>query len=564
MYRGTGLVIRIPTPILRPLLPRPMCLPIRLVIACVSLATLTLSQAQSDQTRVRVKISTDSEADARLRPYSIVRSSPNAIMMFRNGEFDVRAFGSLKGQLDLYDREKLTYIRGQEPVTKLTNGTKLLLEDMVYFDGRPLMIARSEGEHTTIYFQVLERNLTRLPPPYERLVSWPVDVKTKRPLVVSAGEAIRAPFMVDVSRDSSHMLIRSPEIRGGSGQAFYLFAMVGKDMEVLWQHVVPVAEKADRSSILDVAMDDNGNAYMVLKNKFSNKEVVEDEVNFEIKLVRISAEGAVEANVDLGRDVFPSSAILQGLADDRIAFAGVYAKASDKKLSTLGNFITIFDSTMAFTEPMLLPFHEEGGLDAEGEPEEEPGAKFVEKDKKRMAAGTDLIDLLPKKDGGFFLVNELFYSYEYYDMSAKRSVTRYAHGPIQVRNMKASGAELWSSTFRRWLVSSSPILGRVFAAEYDDSVFLFVLDSEEMAERRKAGEKITPNHMKDPYSAYVSFDEKGEYKIKPVLKSGRDVDFISGWNLVRTGDSEYIALGTEKLVSGRFLPVRIEFSTDSK
>ena len=95
MYRGTGLVIRIPTPILRPLLPRPMCLPIRLVIACVSLATLTLSQAQSDQTRVRVKISTDSEADARLRPYSIVRSSPNAIMMFRNGEFDVRAFGQV-------------------------------------------------------------------------------------------------------------------------------------------------------------------------------------------------------------------------------------------------------------------------------------------------------------------------------------------------------------------------------------------------------------------------------------------------------------------------------------
>ncbi|MBK7483465.1 MAG: hypothetical protein IPI72_12175 [Flavobacteriales bacterium] len=119
-------------------------------------------------------------------------------------------------------------------------------------------------------------------------------------------------------------------------------------------------------------MDDKGNAYMVLKNKFSNKEVVEDEVNFEIKLVRISAEGVVEANVDLGRDVFPSSAILQGLADDRIAFAGVYAKASDKKLSTLGNFITIFDSTMAFTEPMMLPFHEEGGLDAEGEPEEEP------------------------------------------------------------------------------------------------------------------------------------------------------------------------------------------------
>jgi hypothetical protein len=130
--------------------------------------------------------------------------------------------------------------------------------------------------------------------------------------------------------------------------------------------------------------------------------------------------------------------------------------------------------------------------------------------------------------------------------------------------MDKSGQEKWSTIFRRWTKGQSMILGRVFPAEYNDQLFLFLLDSEEMAERRKAGEKIKPSHIKGPYSAYVSFDDKGAFKIKPVLKSENEEDFISGWELIRTGPNEYFALGTEKLVSGRFLPVRIDFSTESK
>ncbi|MCB0770366.1 MAG: hypothetical protein KDC00_08170 [Flavobacteriales bacterium] len=511
-----------------------------------------------------MKISTDKEADARLRPYSIVRSSPNAILMFRSGQFDLRAFGTLKGHLDLYDREKLTYIRGQEVVDKLSNGAKLMVEDMVYFDGGPVMIARTNGERTTIYYQRLERNLTRLPAPYETLLSWPVEVKERNPGVVGAGNPIRTPFFVHVSRDSTHMLIRSPEIRDDNGEAFYLLAMVGQGMEVKWQHIVPVGEKAKRSKVLDVALDNEGNAYVVVKNNFSAKDVVEEEVNFEIKLFMVSDQGAAETKVELGRDIFPSSALLQPLQDDRIAFAGVYGNTADKRLKTLGNFIATFEAgTMQFADPVLLPFHGDG-LDAEGEAEEEEVSKFVAKDMERMAASTDLIALLPKDDGGYYLVNELYYVVSYYDMNTKSNVTKYYHGPVQARNMDSKGEEAWSTTFRRWFVTQSPLLGRVFPAEFDNGLFLFLLDSEKMAERRKAGEKIKPGHADDPYSAYVSFDGTGSFKVKSILKNDKDEDFISGWELVRTGADEYIALGTEKLTSGKFLPVRIEFSTDSR
>ncbi|MEZ4737771.1 MAG: hypothetical protein R2818_00025 [Flavobacteriales bacterium] len=538
---------------------------LRTFLACLGLSILTLASAQSDKARVRVKISTDKEADARLRPYSIVRSSPNTILMFRSGQFDLRAFGTLKGYLDLYDREKLTYIRGQEVVDKLSNGTKLLVEDMVYFDGGPLMIARTNGDRTTIYFQRLERNLTRLPAPYEQLLSWPAKVKDGNPGVVAAGNPMRTPFFVHVSQDSTHMLIRSPEIRGDNGEAFYLLAMIGQGMEVKWQHIVPIGEKAKRSKVLDVALDDKGNAYFVLKNNFTAKDVVGEEANFEIKLIMVSEQGPAEAKVELGRDIFPSSALLQPLKDDRIAFAGVYSNTADKRLKTLGNFIVTFEAgTMQLAEPVMLPFNGEGGLETEGEAEEEAVSKFVAKDMERMASSTDLIALLPKDDGGFYLVNELYYVVSYYDMNTKSQVTKYYHGPVQARSLKKSGQEAWSTTYRRWFVSASPLIGRVFPAEFDNGLYLFLLDSEQMAERRKAGEKIKPSHADDPYSAYVSFDETGSYRIKSVLRNDKDEDFISGWQLVRTGADEYIALGTEKLTSGKFLPVRIEFSTDSR
>ena len=536
------------------------------ILLAILVVFLASGISAQEKVRVRVKISTDDEADARLRPYSTIRSSPNSIMMFRNGEFDVRAFGKLSSRLDLYDRAKLTYIRSQEPATKLSNGAKILLEDLVYFAGKPILIARGTGEATTLYYQALEPNLTRLPRPFEELCTWDMKVKDKRPVVVSSGSALRTPFSVHVSRDTSHMLVNSPEIRSEEGQAVILLAMIDADMKVLWKHVAPIAEETKLCQVLDVELDNLGNAYVLVKNNFSKKNVKEDLANFEIKLFKASADGIVQAVFDLGADVFPSSAMLQTLENGRIACAGVYSSTADKKLKTIGNFMTTFEAgSTEMGTPFMLPFNDNTTLDEEGEPEnDDPGTKAEEKDKTRMAFSTDLIALLPRSDGGYFVVNELYYSYTYYSSAAKRQVTKYVHGPVQTRCVDKEGKELWSTDFRRWVSSESILLGRVFCAEYNDDLYLFLLDSEEMAERRKAGEKIKPNHIKGPYSAYVTFDDDGGFKIKSVLRSEKEEDFISGWEMVRTGKDEYIALGTEKLAGGRFLPVRIEFSTETK
>ena len=107
-------------------------------------------------------------------------------------------------------------------------------------------------------------------------------------------------------------------------------------------------------------------------------------------------------------------------------------------------------------------------------------------------------------------------------------------------------------------------VGRVFCVDFDNKLFLFLIDTEEMTEHRKSGAPITVKDTQKPFSAYVSFDEKGAFKAKPVLRGESGSDFIAGSELVRLGANEYIALGTDNLISSHFLPVKIEISFETK
>src|SRR5204863_4534697 len=161
-------------------------------------------------------------------------------------------------------------------------------------------------------------------------------------------------------------------------------------------------------------------------------------------------------------------------------------------------------------------------------------------------------------DGGFFLVNEVNVIEEQRDAETGRVSQSFHFGPVQARSFDKEGHEQWSTFFRRWSSSDSPLLGRVFCVDFDNKLFLFLIDTEEMTEHRKSGAPITVKDTQKPFSAYVSFDEKGAFKAKPVLRGESGSDFIAGSELVRLGANEYIALGTDNLISSHFLPVKIE------
>lgn len=536
------------------------------VLALLATATIPHMHAQAgaDKVKVKVRISSDDDAKAKLRPVGMVRSTPNHIMMMRSGEFDVRAFGTLKTTLDLYDRNKLTYVRSQEPGTMSSTGEEVKVDDLVYFGGRTMLIGHSITDRgVTAHYQVQDPALTKLTRRYEPLVTWNATVKERRPGMVTAGSALRTPFFTRISRDSSHMIISSPEIRdSGTKEAYYLVASISADMTVNWQRVVNVDVRASKSTIEDLAVDNNGNAYFVVKNDLEREETKGRKARHAIKLFVVTADGDQEATVDLPGDNFATSATLSHTDEDAVVCAGVYGAEEEKRNKKIGNFVTVFKAgSTEVVNTVVIPFT---GTGLEGEADDGEDTKAEAKDKGRMDYNTDVIALIPRSDGSFFLVNEVFYIVIVTDAQTGRQTTKYVHGPVQVRCLEKDGSERWSTIFRRWVSSGSYIVGRVFCAEFEDQLFLFMLDSEEMAERRKAGDRITSRHIKNPYSAYVAFDDKGGFKIKPVLRSDKNEDYISGWELVRTGPNEYFALGTEKIFGGRFLPVKIEFSKETK
>lgn len=536
------------------------------VLALLATATIPHMHAQAgtEKVKVKVRISSDDDAKAKLRPVGMVRSTPNHIMMMRSGEFDVRAFGTLKTTLDLYDRNKLTYVRSQEPGTMSSTGEEVMVDDLVYFGGKTMLIGHSITDRgVTAHYQVQDPALTKLTRRYEPLLTWTATLKERRPMVVSAGSALRTPFFTRISRDSSHMIISSPEIRDReTKQAFYLVASINADMTVNWQRVVNVDARATKSTIEGLEVDNDGNAYFVVKNDLEREETKGRKVRHAIKLFVVTADGDQEATVDLPGDNFATSATLSHTDEDAVVCAGVYGAEEEKRNKKIGNFVAVFKAGSAeVVNTVVIPFT---GTGLEGEADDGEDTKAEAKDKDRMEYNTDVIALIPRSDGSFFLVNEVFYIVIVTDAQTGRQTTKYVHGPVQVRCLEKDGSERWSTIFRRWVSSGSFIVGRVFCAEFEDQLFLFLLDSEEMAERRKAGDKISSKHIKNPYSAYVAFDDKGGFKIKPVLRSDKNEDYISGWELVRTGPNEYFALGTEKIFGGRFLPVKIEFSKETK
>jgi len=536
----------------------------RALIIAILICSPALIKAQStaEKVKVKVRISKDEDADAKLRPMAMVRSGDANLMMLRSGEFDVRAFGTLKSTLDLYDRTKLTYLRSQEPNMKTKDGKEVKVDALVNFSGRPILLGHNSTDGmATLYQQVLDPGLVGQGKPFEPLVSWEMKLKEKTAVVVSAGSAIRTPYLAVVSSDSSHMLVASPEIRDKeTKQGLYLMAVVDRDLKVKWQRIVNVNAAARSSFIEDMEVDNAGNAYFALRSELEKDEAKGTDARMDLKFFVANAADVKDVKVKLGGEEYPVSAMLEHTADDRVVCAGVYGVESEKKWKVLGNFLAVFKAgSTESVNTEVIPFT---GTGLEGESDDGEDTKAEAKDKGRMSLNTDVIAVLPRSDGSFFLVNEVAYVYTSTSTQGGQQV-RYVHGPIQVRCLEKDGRERWSSLFRRWTVTGSPVIGPVFCAVYDDNLYLFLLDSEEMAERRKAGDKISSKHIRDPYSALVSFDAKGGFKVKPVLKGEKDNDFISGWSLVRTGSSEYFALGTEKVAGGRFLPVRIEFSKEA-
>ncbi|MEZ4791416.1 MAG: hypothetical protein R2811_15575 [Flavobacteriales bacterium] len=519
-----------------------------------SLFMISALSAQGDKSRIKVRMGMEGAGDARLSAVGVTLSSSSSVLVQRQ---EVNEDGVVKGQLDLYDRAKLGFVRSQPPVEKLRNGAKVVPDRVVSFGDRILMVSRGYGQgKTALHYQILDANLTRLPPPYEALCEWPLAMPV--PTTAEPGN-----FNYLHAADSSLLLMQGPMVQVGAVHKAAL-GVWGRDFTMRWQQVLAGAEGSIRSAILDAAIDTAGSAYVLVSDRMAKSELLDGKQSTRITLYRVTKDSTSILPVRMPREKFLTHAVLRQLPDGRLVLGGVYGLVKDDRIMVQGDLVALIGPDGQLGEPQMIPHSDDGALIGEGEPPAVEGQKFLEKDVERLMTGIRLVDVLPRSNGGWFLVKELYFMETYFDLKAKRQANRYVHGPVQVTTLGKGGSVEWNTLFRRWYKSAVPGTGEVLCGVYADELFLFVLDSEEQAAARKAGGKMNPDMTKDAYSTHVSFDAKGAARTKAVLRSGNETGYITGQKLWRVTGSEYYTIGAEKPEGGRSLPVRIELSTETR
>jgi hypothetical protein len=536
----------------------------------VSFPARVKPQASAEErVKVKVRIGEKQTPDGSMMPFRVIHPTPNNYVVLRSPDFDQKAFTKKSPRLDSYEGTKLLFQRSLEPVLERRGQERLLLEDLVVMDRKPTLIARTGGqEEIALYYQQVEPNITRQGPAFERICAFPVEVKGRRAMYEHAGNSTRVRWSTATASDSSHLLIHSPELRGASDeQPFYLLAMVDKRMQVKWQHIMRVSGGSERSEVLDAAVDAAGNAYLLIRYRYRDGAPGGGAADYEVVLHKVDADDIARIPFNMDAGYFATGGLLQPLGKEKLAYAGIYADGSSKH----GNFLTFIDSTgSGLTQPVLFPFGENDELgDQErlgiAETKADATAKNEKQEQKRLFPTTDLLALIPKADGGYYLVNEVALEARWINPESARLYQRFYHGPLQARSVGKDGNVQWTSMLRRWYMSDDPTMGRAFPLSFDDQLYIFLWDSDANVEARKSGGKILPKSTTSgTYSAYAYFDAKGGYRTKAVLRNGTDEALMTGWELVRTGPGEYMAFGTRSAIDVEYLPVRIELTKETK
>lgn len=544
-----------------------------LLLLTALIPVLTHAQPKTEaKVKVKARMGEFPMGDASIMPTSLIASNANAVMLLRNPEFDRRPTTKQEARLELYDRDKLVFLRNLEPAIKGPSNEKLLLEDLVVFRGKPMLIARNQrDEEVALFWQHVDPNLTRQPPAFDRICTFPVQLdepkpQPKEPGQPKPGTPTRQPFRAIVGADSSHMLIHSAELRDKDEQRFYLFALVDRTMAVKWQHLLRLDPRAEGVDLVSAMPHTDGSAYVILRNR--SKENAFNGSTTEVVLYRLDAADITPAQLPMEEGKRPTGGLLMGARDGALAYHGLYA--TDSRGSAAGNFTCLLPKGSAeWGAPWLAPFPGEGlgdggdrsvttASDAEEDEEVKALLKSGKKFEERLDWGTDVAAVLHRSDGGFFIINAVRFTIVRREQGARREFLIHYHGPVQARSFDKDGKEQWSTVFQRWVDSLSPIVGAPHGVLHSDRLFLFLLDSENMAALRKAKQPVTTKDVGVPYSVYAAFDDKGAFITKSILSSGGAQDLICGARILTAGKDEHYLLGTGTLNGSTYQPVRID------
>lgn len=512
--------------------------------------------AQEDRTKIKVRMSADADASDRLIASRLIRTAENSIVVLKAKAVGVSLMMipivDLEYRLDLYTMDKMELVRSIEPNLSSPVG-RTALEDIVMFGGKPLLIASQrlkDVKKFRLLWQQFDPRLTKNNAPLEEFASIDYEKSTKGFPFMGA-EAAPFGFMTKLSPDKTKMLIYSPEMRTDDKQAVHFFMVVNEQMEPLWQHFVTSEVKGTRSTLLDVEVTNDGTATAWVKNKFGNRDVKAGVVDFESRVYRMNAEESFSNTFRMDGADYPVDVDLLSLEDGSMVCAGVYGSLDEKKDKTPGSFLAIWDAKGdRFEQRGRFEFPKAG------------------KNADKIYEDMGVADLLRGNDGRFHLVTEVSFSYEAPVTSAtgsSRTVTRYVNGDMLAHSFSASGELEWMSVLPRFINTTASYLGNSQAALFEDQLHMLFIDDEDNIERRKKGERLEKGiDAKDCRTMVVSFDKEGRYRTKIVLVSDKDADYLAGTGMFQVDKGTYFTYGQRKLAMGKLVPVKVEFTKDTK
>lgn len=509
---------------------------IRTLSAALLLLPL-LSPGQDDKLKLKVRISQDEQANDNRRPQVIIPVQNNNILVcrVRDEGAGVWKVDRMAPRFELYDRAKLNVVRGQEPSLKVKQGP-LFLEDLVWFGNEPRMIAARRDTiagRVEVYWQRLDPTLTRHHPPFDPLVSFDAKV-TGTGKRIPDGQAHRDPLFTTVSANNQWLLVHGPAIEGTDGRRRHVFAVVDKTMTPQWTRVMDLPGDARYQ---DVQLDDDGNAYLLMRrvSPASGK----DTSTHHIELSRVNGDGVEVLDTGLGKERRIKSAKLHRSPKGELMLSGIHAGLTPKGDLTHTNFIgRVGGDKLDIAHSWRL----------ELEPED-----------MTIPKGIRMLDILPRGDGGWYVINEYHQETSAPDNKRALSGLRWVHGPLMVFSVDANGHETWSSVFRRLHITWDPQVGEPFPLVHKGQLLIFMLDSEPLAAKRKAkSREQSHTDMKQPYSVYAEFMKDGSERTRPVLRTGGTNDIIQGTRLWNVAPGEYYVLGAWKPGASRLTPVQIQ------
>lgn len=530
---------------------------LRFALPILFLFSLAMSlSAQEDRTKIKVRMSADADASDRLIASRLIRTTENSIVVLKAKAVGVSLMMipivDLEYRLDLYTMDKMELVRSIEPNLSSAAG-RTALEDIVMFGDKPLLIASQrlkDVKKFRLLWQEFDPRLTRNNAPLQEFASIDYEKSTKGFPFMGA-EAAPFGFVTKLSPDRTKMLIYSPEMSTEDKQAVHFFMVVNENMEPLWQHFITSEVKGTRSTLLDVEVTNDGTATAWVKNKFGSRDVKKGVVDFESRIHRMNAEGQTENIFKMEGADYPVDVDLLSLADGSMVCAGVYGSLDEKKDKTPGSFIAIWE--------------------AEGDRFEQRGRfEFPKTGKNADKIYEEMVvaDLLRGSDGRFHLVTEVSFSYQATVSSGtgpSRTVTKYVNGDMIAHSFDEKGEMQWMSVLPRFINTTAYYLGNSQAALFEDQLHMLFIDDEDNIERRKKGERLEKGiDAKDCRSMIVSFDKDGKYRTKIVLVSDKDADYLAGTGMFQVDKGTYFTYGQRKLGTSKLVPVKVEFTKDTK